>query len=165
MAERYEFAVSYDDDVMREAIRRYLFRLLFVSHTMQSTAFYFGLLMTASALIFFRAPTFEAGLVWGAVAALAAMLAAYVYLGWRDALASLADMKQRSVTFRLGDEDMTIESERGAVVVDWRSIAEIVRGKRYWILGRGRRQAILLPLEGVPSAALDFIAARTKADV
>ena len=165
MGQRFEFAVTYQDDVMRAAIWRYLFRMLLVSHSMQSVAFYFWVLLLAAALAFFRAPTFAAGLAWGAVAALAATFAAYVYFGRRDALAGLAEMKRRKATFRLSDEDMTIESEHGKLIVDWRSIVEIVRAEGYWILGRGRRQAIVLPLAGVPSAALDFIAARTKADV
>jgi hypothetical protein len=163
MTYRFEFVVVYEEKVMRAAAKRYLFRTLFASHGVQSAMVYFWVMLSAVAVVFFRMWTFEAGLVWGVVGATAAALAIYSYASLSGARSSVAAMKRGDATFRLAEDNMSIELEYGVLIVDWKSIVEVMRADRFWILHRARRQGITLPLAGVPRGALDFIAAKTTA--
>jgi len=157
VAERYVFSVRYDEAVMKAAVWKYVLRAAFLEHTWSSVLAISGVLGCALLLFVLHALTFGAGLFAGLVAAIALL---FVYTGWahwRGMRAKLRRMSEPKATFRLSDEDVSIEADSGSSRLPWTTIKDVWRFDRVWLLMLASNQFITLPLQGAPPDALAFL--------
>jgi hypothetical protein len=157
VAERYVFSVRYDEAVMKAAVWKYVLRTAFLEHTWYSVLAIFGVLGCALLLFVLHDLTFGAGLFAGLVASIALL---FVYTGWahwQGMRAKLRRMKEPKATFRLSDDDVSIEADSGSSRLPWTTIKDIWRFDRVWLLMLASNQFVTLPLQGAPSDALAFL--------
>ena len=151
------FSVHYDEAVMKTAVLKYVLRAAFLEHTWHSVLAIFGVMGCVLLLLVFHQFTFGAGLFAGLIAAIALLFLYAGWAHWRGMRAKLRRMKEPRATFRLSDEQISIEADTGSSRLPWDAIKDIWRFDRVWLLMLASNQFITLPLQGAPPDALAFL--------
>ncbi len=159
MAERYVFSVRYDEALMKAVAPQYLFRIAFLEHTWHSVLAIFGVVGCAVLLFLLHEKelTFVTGLFAGLIASIALWFAFVGWAHWRGIRGKLRRMKEPKATFRLSDDEISIEADTGASRLPWTTIKDIWRFDRFWLLMLASNQFLTLPLRDAPPDALEFL--------
>jgi YcxB-like protein len=89
------------------------------------------------------------------------LVAVYV-LHLRHGLAALREMGSPQATFAFDDAGFTVASGAGQATLPWRSVQEVWRFPRFWLLMFSSSQYITLPLDQLPEGMQADILARVQ---
>lgn len=163
MSDQFVFTVTYEDHVMRAAVRTFIKRA-FLGERPIRVFLAMALIVVACGMLFL---TDEAGLAMGlficVFVTLFVLLGAVSRLHWRTIRMKLDNMNARRSTVRIGDEGVAIDNDSGSGLMRWRSIEAVWPSEGAWLLILGSKQFIALPTAGAPPEALEFLRAHVRA--
>jgi hypothetical protein len=162
VAERFKFSVAYEEATLQSAVRSFVWRSQMGGKGWVSSAVAFVIAVGASFLLL----SYEFNALIGAIAAVvAALILSLSTLWWmasRARQAKLAMMSEPRAEFLILDDAVEVKTDRGAGRLPWRSIRQIWKFKRVWLLMMDSNRFVTLPLADAPAEALQFLDQKVK---
>ena len=156
MSSVFEFSVTYDEDSVRLASRTFFMQVY--GRLLRWIVLLFALSLTVAVLL--RISTGASWLNWLMVA-LALSHLSLVYLYWAQARRMVRAFKG-TARVRLTDTELSIASERGSHAWPWKAFRFARRDPKNVLLFVARAAAVVVPTNGAPEAAVDFVMVRVS---
>jgi hypothetical protein len=153
---RYQFTVSYTEDLVRRADRAYFeYRL---RHDFWSVYLCLATLLCFGLYGAFRHDW--SGLYLKADLGLVSLIV-MLFLGYRAHLrygaAKLKAMGAPTAAIVVTDDGLTATSGSGAGDLPWSDLSDIVETQEFWLLRLKNKSKITIPIQGINPAVLSFI--------
>ena len=157
MAERYRFSVAYEPATLQSAVRAYVWKSQMGGKGWVSPAVAFVIIVGASLVLLGNEFNAAAGLIGAAVAAVALIAATLWWMASRARQAKLALMNEPRAEFVILDDAVEVKTDLGSGRIAWKSIRQIWKFKRVWLLMMDPNRFVTLPLADAPAEALQFL--------
>jgi len=156
MPPEFEFSVAYDEDSVRVASRTFFIQVY--GRLLRWIVVLFVLSFTAAILL-----RIASGLSWlnWLIVALVLSHSSLVYFYWAQAR-RLVRAFTGTARIRLSATEFSISSARGSHVWPWKAFRFARRDPKNVLLFVASAAAVVVPTNGVPQAALDFLVARVS---
>jgi hypothetical protein len=157
VAERYRFSVAYEEATLQSAVRAFMWKSQMGGNRWIASAAAFAFIVGAGILLLTYEFGIGVGLIGGAVLAVILCLASWASVVSRARQAKLAMMSEPRAEFVILDDAVEVTTDRGSGRIAWRSIRQIWKFKRVWLLMMDSNRFVTLPLADAPSEALQFL--------
>lgn len=157
MAERYKFSVAYEEATLQSAVRAFVWRSQMGGKGWVSPAVAFVIIVCASLILLGNEFNVAVGLIGAGVTAVMLVLATLWWMSSRARQAKLAMMKEPRAEFLILDDAVEVKTDLGSGRLPWRSIRQIWKFKRVWLLMMDSNRFVTLPLADAPAEALQFL--------
>lgn len=155
----HSFTVRYDDDIVRDAVRTFVWRRAVIEQKMMWIV---SALMVASSIYFL----FWGGAGWmaGATLILGLLPLVFVAIMWRAHKANTFGRYKRmgdpKAEITMDTSGIDIVSELGSGKIAWRNVTEVWERPRAFMIFSGDGQFNTLPREAMPDVAQAYLRAR-----
>ena len=156
-----EVKLHYSEELLREAVRVFVFRTL----VRQLGVMFFVVTAGLVGMLAWLLARHERGWMVEFLAALllfVVLFMAAVYVTHRrNTIGKFRAMGKPEATLRYDEEQIHFASELGSSSMPWSAIAEVWRHPRFWLLLFSPAQFVTLPLDCLDEQAREFITRKT----
>ncbi len=160
---RRTITVTYTEEMLRDAVKAFVWRRLIVNQRLWVAE------IAIILLFLWQLWSDGTGRLTGVFGSLVLLCPAMIIVLWiaryRNTVGKFRKMSTRQAVFAFHDDGFDVASELGAANVPWSTVTEIWQRPTYWMIFTAINQFMTLPTQTADSNDLDFVKSKVPSTV